>query len=115
MSEGERFGRLTVVRMASPGSVVCRCDCGQEKEYPIDNLLRDRVHSCGCAKGRRPSVRVGKRYGNLTVLELADNGHCVCQCDCGNTTEVLKEDLTAGKVTSCGCLEEQPEPFVAFG
>lgn len=39
-----------------------------------------------------------KRYGKSTAW------YWECACECGNRTEVLAWNLTAGKVKSCGCL-----------
>lgn len=54
-SIGAVFGRLTVVgychRTAGEGawSVICKCQCGKEKEITRpDGLLRGHVKSCGC-------------------------------------------------------------------
>lgn len=58
---------------------------------------------------------IGQRFGKLVVVSTyqkprADGQSfylvCICQCDCGNTKEVLKQHLLAEKETtrSCGCL-----------
>jgi hypothetical protein len=53
----------------------------------------------------------GRRFGRLVVKELGDpvNGrrlwHCVC--DCGNEIRTRANNLTSGKVQSCGCLQAQ--------
>lgn len=50
----------------------------------------------------------GQRFGRLTALFTVPNNnyhtrwHCVC--DCGNTKDVLQQNLTNGHVRSCGCL-----------
>lgn len=51
---------------------------------------------------------VGQRFGKLVVLHLGTRTACnrvrwVCQCDCGNITEVQANDLRRGAVVSCGC------------
>ena len=50
----------------------------------------------------------GKRFGNLTVLSVAENTadgrtrwHCVC--DCGENLAVLTVSLRTGNTKSCGC------------
>ena len=50
----------------------------------------------------------GQRFGKLVVLHLGTRTACnrvrwVCQCDCGNITEVQANDLRRGVVVSCGC------------
>lgn len=56
----------------------------------------------------------GKPYGLLVVLKQAEpyispKGEkrikWLCQCKCGNTTEVLAEALTRDYTHSCGCLK----------
>ena len=48
-----------------------------------------------------------QRFGRLTALYIVPNNtyrtrwHCVC--DCGNTKDVLQQNLLNGHVKSCGC------------
>lgn len=50
---------------------------------------------------------LGKRFGNLTVIEYSHKigytRYFLCRCDCGNTCLVAKNNLTTGKQISCGC------------
>lgn len=53
MSEGERFGRLTLVARngvdKSRAAVwACRCDCGAERTFRLKDLRRGMTKSCGC-------------------------------------------------------------------
>lgn len=51
----------------------------------------------------------GQRFGRLTVIEKAPkrgtstNARWLCECDCGNTVEVLGTTLRRGESNSCGC------------
>lgn len=58
---GEKFGRLTVIGEAEPGSGgrrwLCRCDCGNERANYPSGLRSGRIQSCGCKK------RDGWRHG----------------------------------------------------
>ena len=51
----------------------------------------------------------GQRFGRLLVLKpgKVENGmtYSICQCDCGETIEVLNKQLKNGHVQSCGCLK----------
>ena len=54
----------------------------------------------------------GQRFGRLVVLERSGttkhrNTIWLCQCDCGNTKEVQKPNLTSGDIKSCGCLKSE--------
>ena len=49
-----------------------------------------------------------KRFGKLTAIQRAAKRNdkytrWICQCDCGNITEVRTDYLTSGHTTSCGC------------
>lgn len=56
---------------------------------------------------------IGKKFGRLTVLEeckdRAKNGKIIyhCQCDCGNVTDVIGDNLRRGITKSCGCLVKE--------
>ena len=55
---------------------------------------------------------LGQRFGQLTVIEKTNkrkNGEIiwVCQCDCGNLTEVRGRNLRDGHTTSCGCKRKE--------
>lgn len=49
VSIGDHFGHWTVIGSSNRHSyVLCRCDCGKEKEVYVYNLLRGQSLSCGC-------------------------------------------------------------------
>ncbi len=125
---GQRFGRLTVLRLAetpyiSPAGKPtrrwwCRCDCGKEL-IVLQNALTGKkgTRSCGCAQRESAEAKAqdltGQRFGRLTVLRSAPlpkkqgnglkNGW-LCQCDCGKTVIRTQKDLVHGHLQSCGCL-----------
>lgn len=51
---------------------------------------------------------VGEKFGMLTVINRngSKNGRAywLCQCDCGNKTNVATNSLNSGKTKSCGCI-----------
>lgn len=53
---------------------------------------------------------IGKKFGRLTVLseceKRTNNGKIryKCNCECGNITDVIGENLRRGITKSCGCL-----------
>lgn len=57
-----------------------------------------------------PPELIGQRFGLLTVIADASEGHrhqmVRCQCDCGNVTVIRKARLyeRPGKRLACGCL-----------
>lgn len=50
LAEGERYGRLTVVREDSYPTYLCRCDCGALTRVVAHNLRGGNTKSCGCLK-----------------------------------------------------------------
>lgn len=50
--QGQRFGRLTVIREAERQYghryILCRCDCGNEKAINLNSLVHGTSTSCGC-------------------------------------------------------------------
>lgn len=57
---------------------------------------------------------VGQRFNKLVVLEILSRKNSrnryLCQCDCGNLTEVWSHHLKSGKTKSCGCLKYEYVP-----
>lgn len=105
---GRRFGKLTVIKELGGGRILCRCDCGQEKEFIKSNVKRGLSKSCGsCVRRhtRRDLIKdlTGKRFGKLVVLKELGYRRVLCKCDCGNVKEVNKSHLLSGDIISCGC------------
>ena len=111
---GKKFGMLTVVKylgkIGQYHRYICKCDCGGQKEISRSNWLSRSVSHCGClAMEIDPNDIIGKRVGRLTVLNVSrqegSKYYYLCQCDCGNTVEVLRYSLTNNGTRSCGCLK----------
>ena len=124
---GERFGKLVVIGPSSEikyGShtVLCRCDCGEMISVPPFRLWSGQYKSCGCGRRKRTDPRdiIGKKFEDLTVLELTDHlirrtRTYLCQCDCGNLTYVLPCKLRNGEAKSCGCRRTRDISGKRFG
>lgn len=66
IKNGERYGRLVVIREVEPRQnkrekvrrFLCQCDCGNTKIVAINHLVSGETKSCGCYKkgvtGRKP-------------------------------------------------------------
>ncbi len=114
---GQRFGKLTCLRLAEEKDVrgntqwVCRCDCGNTCLAALPQLRSGYKKSCGCLSHPPLKDYVGKRFGQLTVVEYAGkkNGmhYWKCRCDCGNDIIGGQTSLQSGKTKSCGCLVHQ--------
>lgn len=62
---GQRFGRLTVLRMLRRDSAtfaVCRCDCGREVDVRPAHLADGTTKACGCLRSETVSARQ-RRHG----------------------------------------------------
>lgn len=52
----------------------------------------------------------GQKFGRLTAIEpIRKSGRIlwVCECECGNTKQILAINLTRGFTKSCGCLHNE--------
>jgi hypothetical protein len=53
-------------------------------------------------------LEIGSRYGKLTVISYEGMVHgyhkYFCQCDCGNVTTAIKNNISGGTTSSCGCI-----------
>lgn len=122
--EGERFGRLTVLRLERVGNRhmwLCQCDCGNLKHIPTA-LLHHRVgsvKSCGCLRKEMnegwalsKKEEIGAVYGRWTIIGNGGHGkgknnkghRWLCRCECGTIREVKGSSLRTGHSQSCGCL-----------
>ena len=55
----------------------------------------------------------GKKYPHFKVIKFAGKGsgritYWACLCECGNTFVSTSTDIREGKVTSCGCIQSDP-------
>jgi hypothetical protein len=120
--ENEKFGRLTVKcktseRICNRVVWLCICNCGKSVKATTTDLRRKKggKKSCGCLLydkiteyGRGLIDIVGKRYGNLLVIENSGQRKrnrilWKCKCNCGIEKLLLKSSLESGLVVSCGC------------
>ncbi len=54
----------------------------------------------------------GKKFGRLTVIQLSNfndrrKSRWICECSCGNVTQVVGHNLSGGHSKSCGCLRQE--------
>lgn len=111
---GRVFGKLTVIKTCMRDgnrAALCVCACGEERYVRSTDLARPNgTRSCGC---RTLGIRVGDRFGHLTVvaLTLMDSGKktrrfAVCACRCGRMRHVQAYNLTkpprSNPTRSCG-------------
>jgi len=110
---GQKFGKWIGVGPFSRDkfgmkTLLCRCECGIEKEVRISDLIKGNSKQCvKCARSNMYSSPViGKKFGKYLVLRDVGKKYnsCImleCRCDCGATKIVGKTALTSGNSTQC--------------
>ena len=119
---GKKFHRWTVMHEVERDNKgnrmwLCRCECGNENTITTSRLNSGNTKSCGCYEKDKVRERIrermiGKIFGNLRVVKDLDErkfGEIVwlCECSCGNKTEVRGHYLRSGHTKSCGCLNRK--------
>jgi hypothetical protein len=71
---GQRFGRYLVIATSDKRTkamkqmVMCKCDCGTEREVVVGNLRSSLTTSCGCWKNEKTSARRKKHGFSKTTM-----------------------------------------------
>lgn len=71
---GQRFGRYLVIATSDKRTkamkqmVMCKCDCGTEREVVVGNLRSGLTTSCGCWKDEKTSERRKKHGFSKTTM-----------------------------------------------
>lgn len=128
---GQRFGRLTILRLAEPHEIkdkakgshwFCLCDCGNTTVTTVQNLHGSHTQSCGCLHRERLQEYkdlTGQKFGKLTVVKMSDKRNksglrlWECLCECGHTTYATSSILHTGSKISCGCVNSRGELKIA--
>ena len=82
---GQKFGRYTVIAKSDKRSkamkqmVLCKCDCGIEKEVIVSNLKSGISKSCGCLKAELVSKR-RKKHGFSKTTMYYRYKHMIQRC-----------------------------------
>lgn len=96
---GQKIDKLTIIEQIGKGTKVkAICECGNIWTGYLD--LRYKTHCCD--KCRLP--KIGKRYNNLTIIEVLSKSKVKCLCDCGNSIVTQTNRLRSNNTKSCGCL-----------
>lgn len=73
---GQRYGRVIVLSPGNPNRVLCRCDCGREKEIKPSELRSGRQTSCGCGQHKgRPTHGKSKTPTYNTWIKIRSRCH----------------------------------------
>lgn len=115
---GRNFGKLFVLYRNGTAKNrtplwYCRCACGNYRTVRANHLMHDHTTSCGCYQKKRVSETaafdlIGQKFNRLKVLgessrKIQRAKVWLCECECGNITEVRSTDLVGGHSKSCGC------------
>lgn len=113
-----KYCRWTIIKKIKnkPTKVLCKCECGTEKEVFLNNLKSGLSKSCGCLrdenvskKNRKITIIPGEKYSYWTTIKEVKphnglvNRKVLCKCDCGKEKEVFLSSLRSGLSKSCGC------------
>ena len=115
ISIGDQFGELIVIGesdVRTYGSVhwLCKCACGKTKAVRANQLKSGDAKSCGHLD--KPNLK-GEIFGRLKVIKKASTStqgrhvKWLCQCVCGNLTQVQTDTLRSGHIVSCGCYRKE--------
>lgn len=92
---GKRFGRLVIIedpKKVSRNSgriLICKCDCGNTKEFLASNVIRGKSSSCGC--WRKEYYNSLRRTGTERVGKwIKDTNTDGVKCDCCGYTQEAK-------------------------
>lgn len=117
--KGKVFGELTVIErrenIGNHAAWLCRCSCGNYRIVASQNLIEGCTRTCGHDKAERNALKIGEKYGGLTLLEkFSDIGGktmCRCRCFCGNEI-VIPIKRIHSKLKSCGCIDKNRNVYV---
>ncbi len=108
---GHKFGGVFVVRQMDKRKdrrVIweCLCSCGNLFYATGNKIKSGHTISCGCSP-HSPRFRdeTGNKFNKWTVIKVSSilKGRVIylCQCDCGNYSEVLSSNLRSGLSSQC--------------
>lgn len=81
----------------------------QDLSFAVDTKQEVTTHEEEMPKkyGNRSKDLTGQTFNSLSVIKRvgSKNGKALwlCQCDCGEKTEVITSNLTKGRIKTCGC------------
>ncbi len=82
---GQIFGRLTVIKVAQPGTRkiklkwLCECECGNLKDIGANELIHGDTKSCGCWRKDAPKIH-NKTHGMTKTTTYKTWAHIISRC-----------------------------------
>lgn len=86
---GQRFGRLTVLRLSpvrsKSGSArwICKCDCGNDRTYGSGDLRGGGIKSCGCYRADLARETQASKF--------LKHGHCIASAGYNRTWSIWRD------------------------
>ncbi|WP_304068190.1 AP2 domain-containing protein [Megamonas hypermegale] len=121
---GQKFNNLTVIQELGDGRILCRCDCGNIKEYDKYKVKTGHTKSCGCKRipeensGRFKRIDyTGKTFNSLTIFKELGHNEVLCKClECNSIKKFRKDRVVNGVIKNCGCIpKEKPNSVNLVG
>lgn len=115
---GKKFNHWKVLAQAESKKyrkyLLCRCDCGTEKDVDYYSLINETSTTCGCHRKliHTDMSILGEKFNMLKAESPSDerdvNGQVLwnCICDCGNTTKATTTQLKNNYKISCECIRQ---------
>lgn len=102
-----------------------RCHCGKTFTTRVESVASNNTTSCGCNNSNQSrelgysnakNIK-GQRFGKLVAIsptesKVGTNIVWLLKCDCGNFTLADTGNLSAGHISSCGCLASKGENLI---
>ncbi len=105
ISKGDKFGKWEVIgeRIFGSKNILCRCDCGTEREVSIRDLKNGKSKSCRCGF----KLEIGDKFSEWEVIgeRVVGKNQIKCRCSCGKESVVRITRLANSESRSCGCLQ----------
>lgn len=116
--EGERFGRLIVVRTAGVSKdkrimVLCRCDCGGERVTKLCYLKTGTTRSCGCLKtGPTPGATITHGQARIAMRTVEYQAWCQMKYRCSNPSSKAWKNYGGRGIEVCARWMKSFEAFL---
>lgn len=101
--KGKTFGDWEVLEYVGNQYWLCKCSCGEERKVHSWTLRVGKSTCCGSPVHKLQHDLKDKRFGLIVAKEYLGNGVWKCECDCGNTINILGTNLVNRSTHSCGC------------
>ena len=101
---------VTMLTLNSDKKVWIMCpSCKLVRQSYWKVIVKANTHLChSCSnKANRKDIEIGERFGYLVIIDIRRVGYSICECNCGEITEIYNSNLRKGHTISCGCLKKE--------